>query len=109
GARYPRYKLEASATMPVSIAIKTFSSRFGSRRIQRPVHQKIRSSTTATPMIDTIKIGHMIGPPLWKFSRMKLVQPAFSGDCAVDGEPDGAGLSVAGIESAGLSITPGSG
>ena len=49
----------------------------------------------------------MIGPPLWKFSRMKLVQPAFCGDCAVDGEPDGAGLSVAGIEAAGLGITPG--
>jgi len=38
---------------------------------------------------------------------MKLVQPAFCGDCAVDGEPDGAGLSVAGIEAAGLGITPG--
>src|SRR5437763_6717868 len=107
GSRDPRERREASATSPVSIAVKTFSIRFGSRRIQRPVHQKIRSSTTATPMIDTIKIGHMIGPPLWKFSRMKLVQPAFCGDCAVDGEPDGAGLSVAGIEAAGLGITPG--
>ena len=38
---------------------------------------------------------------------MKLVQPAFCGDCAVDGEPEGAGLKVAGIEVAGLGIAPG--
>src|SRR5438105_14527564 len=104
GSRDPRDKREASATSPVSIAVKTFSIRFGSRRIQRPVYQKIRSSTTATPMIDTIRIGHMIEPPLWKLSRMKLVQPAFSGDCDVEGEA--ARLRVAGIDAAELSIPP---
>src|SRR3982751_3513996 len=72
GSRESRDNREASATSPTSIAVKTFSIRFGSRRNQRPVHQKIRSSTTVTATIDTIKIGHMIGPPLRKLSIRKL-------------------------------------
>ena len=47
----------------------------------------------------------MAGGQAWKFSRIKLVQPAFCGDCAVEGEA--AGLRVAGIDAAGLGITPG--
>src|SRR5437764_1814934 len=80
GSREPRDSREASATSPFSIAVKTFSIRLGSRRIQRPSHQKIRSTTTARPMIDTIRIGHMMGPPLRKLSMMKLpVSFGFSG------------------------------
>src|SRR5438876_7746059 len=107
GSRDPRDRREASATSPVSIAVKTFSIRFGSRRIHRPVHQNARSSTTATPMIDTIKIGHMIGPPFWKLSIRKFVQPVLGGGAAgaaglAAGE---AALKVA--ETAGLGIAPG--
>src|SRR5205814_6434518 len=109
GSRDPRESLEASVTSPFSIAVNTFSIRFGSRRIQRPSHQKMRSSTTATPMIDTIKIGHIMGPPFLKLSMMKLVQPAFCGVVAVEGAAaEGeaeAALSVA--ETAGLGISPG--
>ena len=46
GSRESRDSRDASATSPFSIAVKTFSIRFGSRRIQRPSHQKMRSSTT---------------------------------------------------------------
>src|SRR6266513_1794725 len=73
GSRDPRESLEASVTSPFSIAVNTFSIRLGSRRNQRPVHQKIRSITTVSPMIDTIKIGHMIGPPLWNLSINQLL------------------------------------
>src|SRR5205823_3719879 len=91
---------------PVSMAVKTFSIRFGSRRIQRPPHQKTRSSTTATPMIDTIRIGHMIGPPLRKLSMRKFVHPALTGAGVAAAEGDGeAALNVA--ETAGLGIAPG--
>src|SRR5256885_13131513 len=55
------------------MAVKTFSIRFGSRRNQRPPHQKIRSITTVKATIETRRIGHMIGPPLRKLSMMKLL------------------------------------
>src|SRR5256885_1569807 len=70
GSREPRDSFEASSRSPVSIAVKTFSTRFGSRRNQRAPHQKQRSITTVKPTIETIRIGHMIGPPALKF-RMK--------------------------------------
>src|SRR6266403_1490167 len=72
GSRESRESRDASATSPTSIAVKTFSIRFGSRRNQRPDHQKIRSITTVSPIIDTIRIGHMMGPPLRKLSIKKL-------------------------------------
>src|SRR4029077_12446071 len=93
---------------PVSIAVKTFSIRFGSRRIHRPVHQKARSSTTATAMTDTIKIGHMIGPPFWKLSMRKFVHPDFTGgagDAAALAAGEAAALKVA--ETTGLDVAPG--
>src|SRR5437667_9715352 len=73
GSRDPRESREASAVSPCSIAVHTFSMRLGSRRNQRPVHRKIRSITTVSPVIDTIKIGHMIGPPLWHLSINQLL------------------------------------
>src|SRR4029453_9159854 len=92
GSRDPRESLEASATSPFSIAVNTFSIRFGSRRNQRPPHQKIRSITTVKATIDTRSIGHMIGPPLRKLSMMKLLlQPPASGV----GAALGPGLKVA--------------
>src|SRR5437763_15030567 len=108
GSREPRDKRDASVTSPVSIAVKTFSIRFGSRRIQRTIHQKARSSTTATAMIDTIKIGHMIGPPFWKLSIRKFVQPVLGGgatDAAGLEAGEAAALEVA--EATGLGIAPG--
>src|SRR5438045_7536734 len=89
------------------MAVKTFSIRFGSRRIHPPPHQKTRSTTTATPMIDTIRIGHMIGPPLRKLSMRKFVQPALTtgaGVAAAEGDGEAA-LRVA--ETTGLGIAPG--
>src|SRR6266436_3472403 len=97
GSRDPRESREASAVSPFSIAVNTFSIRLGSRRNQRPVHQKIRSITTVSPMIDTIKIGHMIGPPLWNLSINQL--PARKPVSGV-GEAEGAALAAA---AAGLS------
>src|SRR6266480_7505817 len=102
GSRDPRESLEASATSPFSIAVNTFSIRLGSRRNQRPVHQKIRSITTVSPMIDTIKIGHMIGPPLWNLSINQLL-PKRPGSAA--GEAAGAALAAAAV-AAGLSAPP---
>jgi hypothetical protein len=102
GSREPRESLEASATSPVSIAVNTFSIRLGSRRNQRPVHQKTRSITTVRPMIDTIRIGHIIGPPFRKLSIKKLVAPAVGASVA-------AGLSVAVTVAAGDVATPGGG
>lgn len=59
-------------------------------------------------MIDTIKIGHMMGPPFWKLSIRKFVQPDFTG-CAGDAAALAAGeapaLKVA--ETTGLGIAPG--
>src|SRR5438034_8687797 len=105
GSRDPRESLEASATSPCSIAVNTFSIRLGSRRNQRPVHQKIRSITTVSPMIDTIKIGHMIGPPLWNLSINQLL-PKRPGSAA--GEAAGAALAAAAV-AAGLSAPAGAG
>src|SRR6266487_2012942 len=99
GSRDPRESLEASVTSPFSIAVNTFSIRLGSRRNQRPVHQKIRSITTVSPMIDTIKIGHMIGPPLWNLSINQLL-PKRPGSAA--GEAAG-GAALAATVAAGLS------
>src|SRR6266481_1512717 len=99
GSRDPRESLDASATSPFSIAVNTFSIRLGSRRNQRPVHQKTRSITTVSPMIDTIKIGHMIGPPLWNLSINQLLpkRPA-----SAAGEAAG-GAALAAAAAAGLS------
>src|SRR5438046_6824142 len=99
GSRDPRESLEASATSPCSIAVNTFSIRLGSRRNQRPVHQKIRSITTVSPMIDTIKIGHMIGPPLWNLSINQLLPKR---PVSAAGEAAGAALAAAAV-AAGLS------
>src|SRR5947199_22155 len=99
GSRDPRESLEASATSPFSIAVNTFSIRLGSRRNQRPVHQKIRSITTVSPMIDTIKIGHIIGPPLWNLSINQLLPKR---PVSAAGEAAG-GAALAAAAAAGLS------
>src|SRR5437016_8865137 len=99
GSRDPRESLEASATSLFSIAVNTFSIRLGSRRNQRPVHQKIRSITTVSPMIDTIKIGHMIGPPLWNLSINQLLPKR---PVSAAGEAAG-GAALAAAAAAGLS------
>src|SRR4029453_897167 len=110
GSREPRESLEASAISPFSIAVNTFSIRLGSRRNHRPVHQKIRSITTVRPMIDTIRIGHMIGPPFLKLSIKKLVAPVSVGEAAAAGagpSAPGAGLQVAVIRAPGTAGAPG--
>src|SRR6266581_8132385 len=108
GSREPRESLEASAMSPFSIAVNTFSIRLGSRRNQRPVHQKTRSITTVRPMIDTIRIGHMIGPPFRKLSISQLVAPAGAASATGAGLPAvGAGLKVAGMVAPGAAGTPG--
>src|SRR4051812_50149442 len=58
------------------MAVKTFSMRFGSRRIQRPSHQKMRSRTTARAVSETTRIGHMMGPPFLKLSTKKFLSNA---------------------------------
>src|SRR5438132_4437316 len=73
GSRESRDSRDASVTSPTSIAVKTFSIRFGSRRNQRPLHQMIRSITTVNPIIETIRMGHMIGPPLRNLSTSQLL------------------------------------
>src|SRR5438067_2689197 len=73
GSREPLESREASVVSPCSIAVNTFSIRLGSRRNQRPVHQKIRSITTVSPTIDTSRIGHITGPPRWNLSINQLV------------------------------------
>src|SRR5213595_2477274 len=98
GSRDPRESLEASAVSPCSIAVNTFSMRLGSRRNQRPLHQKIRSITTVSPMIDTIKIGHMIGPPLWNLSINQLLPKR-----PVSAAGEAAGAALAAAAAAGLS------
>src|ERR1700680_568868 len=105
GSRESRERRDASATSPTSIALNTFSIRFGSRRNQRPAHQKIRSSTTVTPMMETIRIGHMIGPPLRKLSIKKfpLIALAFSND------GDGVGDALAAGVKAAATVDPGAG
>src|ERR1700704_4441859 len=91
GSRESRESLEASATSPTSIAVKTFSIRFGSRRIQRPSHQKTRSSTTANATIETTRMGHMIGPPALKLWMKKFLSSSLSGVAAGVGDPLGEG------------------
>src|SRR5262249_53741911 len=98
GSRESRESRDASETSPTSTAVKTFSIRFGSRRNQRPPHQKIRSITTVKATIDTSRIGHMIGPPFRKLSIIKLLlQPLTSGV----GAATGLGASVAVMVAAG--------
>src|SRR5947208_11914884 len=94
GSRESRDSREASATSPTSMAVNTFSIRFGSRRNQRPVHQKMRSITTVSAMIETIRIGHMIGPPLRKLSIRKFPVnggPVGAAAAAAAGEADAPG------------------
>src|SRR4029077_3190081 len=94
---------EASATSPTSMAVNTFSIRFGSRRNQRPVHQKMRSITTVRAMIDTIRIGHMIGPPLRKLSIKKL--PVGGGPCGMPAAGDADAAADAAGEALLLNVT----
>ena len=103
GSRDPRESREASATSPVSIAVNTFSIRFGSRRIQRASHQKTRSSTTAIAVIDTIRIGHMIGPPFLKLSTKKFlsIQPVAGAGVAATDAPGEAAVVVEAAVAAG--------
>src|SRR5437868_8804251 len=108
GSREPLESLEASASSPFSIAVKTFSIRFGSRRNQRPLHQKIRSITTVSAIIDTIRIGHMTGPPLWNLSINQLLPNTPPLVCAsAAGEVAGAALAAA--AAAGLPAPTGAG
>src|SRR4029450_6552026 len=104
GSRDPRESLEASAVSPFSIAVNTFSMRLGSRRNQRPPHQKIRSITTVSPTTDTIKIGHMTGPPLWNLSINQLPARKPVGCGSAVGETAGDGLVAVGA--AGLGTAP---
>src|SRR4051812_7751975 len=92
------------------MAVNTFSIRFGSRRNQRPVHQKMRSITTVSAMIETIRMGHMIGPPLRKLSIRKFPVnggPVGAAAAAAAGDADAAGealpLNVA------VTVEPGAG
>src|SRR5437016_10129864 len=92
GSRESRDKREASATSPTSMAVNTFSIRFGSRRNQRPVHQKIRSITTVKAQIDASRIGNIIGPPLWYFSISQFPLPASeAGEALGEGDAPTAG------------------
>src|SRR5437870_7424022 len=102
GSRDPRESLEASATSPVSIAVNTFSIRIGSRRNQRPPHQKIRSITTVSPTIDTSRIGHITGPPLWNLSINQLLpsKPPLGCAAAADGLSAAGLVAVPGLEGA---------
>ena len=106
GSRDPRESLEASVVSPFSIAVNTFSMRFGSRRNQRPPHQKHRSITTVSAMIDTIRIGHITGPPLWNLSINQLPARKPVG-CSGVGEAAGEGLVA--VAAAGLVTAPGAG
>src|SRR6266511_2822308 len=107
GSRDPRESLEASAVSPCSMAVNTFSMRFGSRRNQRPHHQKHRSMTTGSPMIDTMRIGHIIGPPLWNLSINQLPARKPVGCASAAGEAAGDGLVV--VAAVGLVTAPGAG
>src|SRR4030095_12036515 len=104
GSRDPRASLDASATSPFSIAVNTFSMRFGSRRNQRPPHQRIRSITTVSAMIDTIRIGHITGPPLRNWSINQLPAPVGCPSAAGEAAGDDGLIAVA---AAGLVTAPG--
>src|SRR5215467_11678665 len=106
GSREPRESLDASAVSPFSIAVKTFSIRFGSRRNQRPLHQMHRSSTTVSATIETIRIGHITGPPLRNLSINQLL-PKTPAGCSGDGEAIAGGLVAA--AAAGLVAPAGAG
>src|SRR3954466_14887568 len=113
GSRESRERREASATSPTSIAVNTFSIRFGSRRIQRPSHQKMRSSTTARATMETTRIGHMIGPPARKLWTKKFLSNSLSGVAAGVGVPEAAGLVVVvagdipGTDAVAIGLAPG--
>src|SRR6266545_918939 len=99
GSRDPRERREASVVSPFSIAVNTFSIRFGSRRNQRPPHQKIRSITTVSAMIDTRRIGHITGPPRWNLSINQLLPSTPPLGCA-----SAAGAGLAAAAGAGLNV-----
>src|SRR5436309_15290251 len=104
GSRESRDSRDASATSPTSIAVKTFSIRFGSRRNQRPIHQRVRSMTTVKATIDTIRIGHMTGPPWLNLSMKKFPVTLVSYKWAAGAaEALGPGLKVA------VTLVPGAG
>jgi hypothetical protein len=107
GSRDPRESLDASVVSPFSIAVNTFSMRFGSRRNQRPPHQKHRSMTTVSAMIDTIRIGHITGPPLWNLSINQLPARKPVGCASAVGDAAGDGLVA--VAAAGLVTAPGAG
>src|SRR5438093_2095189 len=107
GSREPRESLEASVVSPCSIAVNTFSMRFGSRRNHRPPHQKHRSITTVSAMIDTIRIGHITGPPWWNLLINQLPARKPVGCASAAGETAGDGLVA--VAAAGLVATPGAG
>src|ERR1041385_3394437 len=107
GSRDPRESLDASGTSPFSIAVNTFSMRLGSRRNQRPVHQKHRSITTVSAMIDTIRIGHMTGPPWWNLLINQLPARKPVGWASAVG--DAAGDGPVAVGAAGLVTAPGAG
>src|SRR5216110_3151966 len=89
GSRVSRERRDASATSPTSIAVKTFSIRLGSRRIQRPSHQKIRSITTVSATKDRRRIGYMIGPPSLKLRTKKFLSSSLWGLADGLGDPFG--------------------
>src|SRR5262245_36886279 len=93
------------------MAVKTFSMRFGSRRNQRPLHQMHRSSTTVSATIDTIRIGHITGPPLrnWSINQLLPKTPAgFSGlGAIVAGGLVAAAAGLVAPTAPGLVIAPG--
>src|SRR5438552_6059821 len=110
GSRESRDRREASATSPTSIAVNTFSIRLGSRRIQRPNHQKMRSSTTAKAVSETMRIGHMIGPPLRKLSTKKFLSNALSGTAGLaagDTLVPAAGVALAVVVCGGIAAVEG--
>src|SRR5436853_6584455 len=103
GSRESRANRHASATSPTSMAVKTFSTRFGSRRNQRPLHHRVRSITTVRATIDTIRIGHMTGPPWLNLSIKKLPVTLVSYKCAAGADALGDALKVA------VTLVPGAG
>src|SRR5262249_50562208 len=112
GSREPRERLEASVVSPFSIAVNTFSIRFGSRRNQRPLHQMHRSSTTVSATMETTRIGHITGPPLrnWSINQLLPKTPAgFSGAAvtAGDGLVAAAPAGLVAPTAPGLVIAPG--
>src|ERR1700756_2763099 len=113
GSREPLESLEASAVSPCSIAVNTFSIRFGSRRNHRPVHQKHRSITTVSAIIDTIRIGHMTGPPWWNLlinqllARKPVGCASAAGETAADGLVAVAAAGLVPVAAAGLVTAPG--